>query len=57
MISLVCEILKKWYKWIYLQKKIDSDTENKLMVTKRERVGGEINKESGNKIYALLYIK
>ena len=34
-----------------------TDTENKLMVTKRERVGGEINKESGNKIYALLYIK
>ena len=34
-----------------------TDTENKLMVAKRERVGGEINKEFGNKIYALLYIK
>ena len=34
-----------------------TDTENKRMVAKRERVGGEINKEFGNKIYALLYIK
>ena len=33
------------------------DTENTLMVTKRGRVGGKINKEYGNKIYALLYIK
>ena len=34
-----------------------TDIENKLTVTKRERVVGEINKEFGNKMYALLYIK
>ena len=34
-----------------------TDTENKLTVTKRERVGAEIDKEFGNKIYALLYMK
>ena len=31
--------------------------ENKVMVTKGERQGGEINKEFGINIYTLLYIK
>ena len=58
MISLVCEILKKMIQMnLFTKENRLTDTENKRMVAKRERVGGEINKEFGNKIYALLYIK
>ena len=58
MISLVCEILKQMIQMnLFTKENRLTDTENKLMVAKRERVGGEINKEFGNKIYALLYIK
>ena len=35
---------KKWYKWIYIQNKNRLiDIENKLMVTKGERLEGGIN--------------
>ena len=48
---------KKWYKSTYLQDRNRvTDTENKLMVTKGESVGG-INWEIGTDIYTLLYIK
>ena len=58
MILLVCEILKKMIQMnLFTKENRLTDTENKRMVAKRERVGGEINKEFGNKIYALLYIK
>ena len=41
MISLICGILKKWYKWTYLQNRSRvTDVEDKLTVTKGER-GGE----------------
>ena len=46
--------LKKWYKWTYLQNRNRvTDVENKLMVTRGERVGG-INWEIGIDIYRLL---
>ena len=36
--------LFKWYKWIYLQNRNRlTGTENKLMITKGDSVGGEIN--------------
>lgn len=39
---------KKQYKLIYLQNKNrPTDTENKLIVTKREREGGEKNRSTG----------
>ena len=38
MMSLTCGILKKWYKWTYLQNRNRlTDIENKLTVTKGER--------------------
>ena len=44
MIPLICGILKKLYKWTYLQKRNRlTDIENKLMVTKGERDRGGIN--------------
>ena len=56
MISLICGILKKMYKWSYLQNRNRViDVENKLMVTKGEK--GGINWETGIDIYTLLYIK
>ena len=58
MISLICESLKKMIQMnLFTKENRLKDTENTLMVTKRGRVGGKINKEYGNKIYALLYIK
>ena len=58
MISLTCRILKKKkrYKGIYLpnRKKL-TGTENKLVVTERERVG-ERNRELGININTLLHI-
>ena len=40
MILFICGILKKWYKWTYLQNRNRvTDVENKLMVTKGERRG------------------
>ena len=43
MISLICGIFKKWYKWTYLQNRNRStDIENELMVNKGEGQG-EIN--------------
>ena len=48
--------LKKWYKQTYLQNRSRvTDVENKLMVTKGERVG--INWEIGIDIYTLLCVK
>ena len=56
MISLICGILKKMYKWSYLQNRNRViDVENRLMVTKGEK--GGINWETGIDIYTLLYIK
>ena len=41
MISVICGILKKWYKWAYLQNRNRlTDIENKLMNIKGERRGG-----------------
>ena len=38
MILLICSILKKVYKWAYLQNRNNvADVENKLIVTKGER--------------------
>ena len=38
MILLICSILKKVYKWAYLQNRNKvADVENKLIVTKGER--------------------
>ena len=40
MISLICGIFKKWYKWTYLQNRNRvTDVENKFTVT--EGKGGE----------------
>ena len=37
MISLICEIFKKWYKWTYLQNKNRlTDLQKDLMVTRGE---------------------
>ena len=42
MISHKHEILKTWYKWIYLQNRNRlKDIENKLMFTKKERWEGD----------------
>ena len=42
MISLICGIIKKWYKWSYIQNKNrPTDIENKLMVTTIKRERGE----------------
>ena len=60
MVLLICRNFKKWYKWIYLQNRNRLlDTENRLMVTKREKGrGGEgINYRFGINGYKLLYIK
>ena len=58
MISLICGILKKWYRWSYLQNRNRfTDLENKLRVTKGERLWGGINEEFGINIYTLLYVK
>ena len=35
VISFICQIFKKWYKWAYLQKRV-TDVENKLTVMKGE---------------------
>ena len=44
MISLICGILKKWYKWTYLgNRNRPTDIENKLTVTKGKGGGGGIN--------------
>ena len=46
MISLICGIWKKWFKWTYLQNRNRlTDFKNKLMFTKGERLGwgGGIN--------------
>ena len=51
-------ILKKWYKWTYLQNfNRLTDIENTLMVTKGEMWQGGINQETGINIYTLLYIR
>ena len=43
-ISFICGIWKKWYKWTYLSNRNRlTGTENKLMITKGDSVGGEIN--------------
>ena len=40
VISLIHGILKKWYKWTYIQNRNRfSDIENNLMITKGKRVG------------------
>ena len=49
--------LRKGYKWTFIKNRNRlTDTENKLMVTKRERKRG-INQEFGVEIYTLLYTK
>ena len=58
MILLICRIKKKQYKWTYLQNgNIVTDIENKLVVTRRESVCGEINWETGVDTYTSLYKK
>ena len=48
--------LKIWYKWTYLQNRNRvTDVENKLMVAKGERKGGDIKWEIGIGIYTLLW--
>ena len=43
MILLICSILKKVYKWAYLQKRNKvTDVENKHIVTKCERGGDKL---------------
>ena len=55
MIILIGGILKKWYKWAYLQTRNRViDVENKPMDTKGK---GVINWKIGINIYTLLYIK
>ena len=55
---LYAELKKKQYKWTYLQNgNIVTDIENKLVVTRRESVCGEINWETGVDIYTSLYKK
>ena len=50
--------IKKLHRWTYLQnRKRLTDTENKLMVTKRERGRGGINWEFGINRYRLPNIK
>ena len=40
MISFICGIQAKWYKWTYLQQRNRlTDIENKVMVTKGEEDG------------------
>ena len=39
MISFICGLLKKWYKWIYLQIHRLTDLKNKFTITKREGWG------------------
>ena len=52
--SYVESIFKKIYTWIYLQnKRTLIDIQNKLMVTKEER----INQELGMNTHTLLYIR
>ena len=52
MILLICSILKKVYKWAYLQNRNKvADVENKLIVTRKK--GGWINWEFGIDIYTL----
>ena len=56
MTALMCGILKKWYKWTYLQNRNRvKDVENNLMVTRGE--GGRDKWKIGMDIYTLLYIK
>ena len=53
IISLICGIKKKWYKWTYLlSKNKDTEVENKLMETKRER-WSEMTWKIGIDTYAL----
>ena len=53
IISLICGIKKKWYRWTYLlSKNTDTEVENKLMETKRER-WSEMNWKIGIDTYAL----
>ena len=43
MRSLICGILKKRYKWIYLQNRnIPIDIENKLRATRKDRKGDKL---------------
>ena len=44
IISLICGIWNKWYKWTCFQnRKGFTDTENKFMVTKGDNGDGELN--------------
>ena len=54
MISLIPRVLKKGYKWTYFQNRNRvTDVENKLTVTKGEKINWEI----GTDLHTLLYIK
>ena len=56
MISFVCGIQKKWYKWTYLENRNRvPDIENKRLPTGKG--GGGINWEFGISKYTLLYVK
>ena len=63
MIPLICGILKKWYKWTYLQNKtqkfteIDSQASKTNLRLPKWKGGGGIKEEVGINIYTLLYIK
>ena len=55
-ISLICGMWKNETNELFYKAEIDSQTENKLMVTKRES-GEGINWEFGINRYTLLYVK
>ena len=56
MISLICRLLKKYYKRTYLQNRNRvTDVENKLMVTNKGESGGGVNWEIGINIYTTIY--
>ena len=58
MLSLICGIQKKWYKWTYLQDRNRlTDLENELMVTRGQEWGEGIFRELGINMYTLLYLK
>ena len=51
-----CKVKKKKTKTSSLRNRV-TDVDNKVMVTRGEKVGGGINWEIGTDIYRLLYIK
>ena len=56
MLSLICGILKQWYKWTYLQNRNRlTDIENKLRVTKGESGAEKYIRSLGFTDYTTIY--